>query len=143
MVSRALLFSAGVVALGGLSAVVFGPWQAGLLLLVLGLTCVAFAGVRVTVDGRGLTVASTVLPRPRLVLPLGSIDGASSVQISALGDFGGWGYRIRPNRRGVVLRSGRLPSGGELGVVRRQGHVLQAVQRLVEAAYDMTLGVRS
>ncbi|PAZ17180.1 hypothetical protein CLM62_04150 [Streptomyces sp. SA15] len=110
MISRALLFSAGVVALSGLFALVFGPWQAGLLPLVLGLTCVAFAGVRVTVDRRGLTVASTVLPRPRLALPLGRIVSASSVQVNAVGDFGGWGYRVRPNRRGVVLRSGEALS---------------------------------
>ncbi|GGV81321.1 hypothetical protein GCM10010294_54730 [Streptomyces griseoloalbus] len=110
MISRALLFPAVVVTLSGLFAVTFGPWQAGLLPLVLGLTCAPFAGVRVTVDRRGLTVASTVLPRPRLALPLGSIVSAGSVQVNAMGDFGGWGYRIRPNRRGVVLRSGEALS---------------------------------
>ncbi|EFL37131.1 conserved hypothetical protein [Streptomyces viridochromogenes DSM 40736] len=110
IISRALLFPASVVTLCGLFAVAFGPWQAGLLPLVLGLTCAPFAGVRVTVDRRGLTVASTVLPRPRLALPLGSIVRASSIQVNAMGDFGGWGYRIRPNRRGVVLRSGEALS---------------------------------
>ncbi|WP_340374345.1 DUF1648 domain-containing protein [Streptomyces sp. SS7] len=110
MISRAVLIPAAVVTLGGLFAVTFGPWQAGLLPLVLGLTCAPFAGVRVTVDRRGVAVTSTVLPRPRLALPLGSIVGAGSVQVDALGDFGGWGYRIRPNRRGVVLRSGEALS---------------------------------
>ncbi|MEH0554717.1 DUF1648 domain-containing protein [Streptomyces sp. B21-101] len=108
--SRALLIPAGVVALSGLFAVTFGLWQVGLLPLLLGLTCAPFAGVRVTVDRRGVSVASTVLPRPRLALPLRSIVSASSVQINAMGDFGGWGYRIRPNRRGVVLRSGEALS---------------------------------
>ncbi|MDX2599692.1 DUF1648 domain-containing protein [Streptomyces caniscabiei] len=110
MTSRALLFPAGAVALGGLFALLFVPWPTGMLPLVLGLTCLAFASVRVTVDRRGLTVASTVLPRPRLALPLGRIVSASSIQVNAMGDFGGWGYRIRPNRRGVVLRSGEALS---------------------------------
>ncbi|MFJ8752392.1 DUF1648 domain-containing protein [Streptomyces sp. NPDC102441] len=110
MVSPVLLLPAGAVALVGMCVLAFGTWQAGLPPLVLGLVCVAFAGVRVTVDRRGLTVNSTVLPRPRLALPLGSIVGADSVQVSALGEFGGWGYRIRPNRRGVVLRSGEALS---------------------------------
>ncbi|MEV7196247.1 DUF1648 domain-containing protein [Streptomyces sp. NPDC093510] len=114
--SRALLLTAGAVTLSGLFAVVFGPWQAGLLPLVLGLTCVPFAGVRVTVDRRGLTVSSTFLPRPRLTaLPLRRIVGAATVQVNAMGDFGGWGYRIRPNRRGVVLRSGEALSVRTVG----------------------------
>ncbi|MCZ0980282.1 hypothetical protein O1L60_18300 [Streptomyces diastatochromogenes] len=36
-------------------------------------------------------------------------------EISALGDFGGWGYRVRAHRTGVVVRS------GEALVVRRTG----------------------
>ncbi|EST37267.1 hypothetical protein N566_13960 [Streptomycetaceae bacterium MP113-05] len=109
-VFRPMLFVAGAVALTGLFAVAFASWWAGLPLLVLSLSCVAFTGVRVTVDRCGLAVTSTVLPRPRLTLPLGTIGGAGSVQVNALGDFGGWGYRIRPNRRGVVLRSGEALS---------------------------------
>jgi hypothetical protein len=115
MISRALLLPVGAVTLSGLFVVAFGPWQAGLLSFVLGMTCAPFAGVRVTVDRRGLTVASTVLPRPRLALPLGSIVSASSIQVNAMGDFGGWGYRIRPNRRGVVLRSGEALSVRTVG----------------------------
>ncbi|MGV9992818.1 DUF1648 domain-containing protein [Streptomyces sp. NPDC003374] len=110
VISRAVLVPAVAVTFCGLFVVLFGPWQKGLTPLVLGLVCVPFAAVRVTVDRRGLTVASTVLPRPRLALPLHSIVGAGSVQVSALGDFGGWGYRIRPGRRGVVLRSGEALS---------------------------------
>lgn len=110
MTSRTLLFAAGAVAVGGLFGLAFGPWWAGALPLLLGFVCVAIASVRVTVDRRGLTVASTVLPGPRLAVPLGRVTEAGSVQVNALGDFGGWGYRIRPNRRGVVLRSGEALS---------------------------------
>jgi hypothetical protein len=121
VISRALLLPAGFVGLGGLLAMVFGPWQAGLLPLALGFLCAAFAAVRVTVDRRGLTVASTIVPGPRLTVPLDSIVSAGSVQVDAMGDFGGWGYRVRPNRRGVVLRSGEALSvrttGGRAYVV--------------------------
>jgi hypothetical protein len=109
-VFRPMLFVASAVAVTGLSAVAFASWWAGLPLLVLSLSCFAFSAVRVTVDRRGLAVTSTVLPRPRLTLPLGDIRGAGSIQVNAVGDFGGWGYRIRPNRRGVVLRSGEALS---------------------------------
>ncbi|MQY13850.1 hypothetical protein SRB5_40060 [Streptomyces sp. RB5] len=106
MVSRALLIPTALVTLGGLFTVFIGPWQAGVVLLVVGLLCAPLAALRVTVDRRGLTVASTVLPRPRLAVPLGGIVGADSVRVDAMGDFGGWGYRILPNRRGIMLRSG-------------------------------------
>ncbi|WP_369212860.1 DUF1648 domain-containing protein [Streptomyces flavofungini] len=107
MTSPAVLLAAGAVTVGGLvAAVSFGSLVAGLPPFLLGLLCAPFGGVRVTVDRRGVTVASTLLPRPRLTLPLDKVTSAGSVQIQALGDFGGWGYRIRPNRRGVVLRSG-------------------------------------
>ncbi|MFJ9736659.1 DUF1648 domain-containing protein [Streptomyces sp. NPDC101166] len=108
--SRALLLTAGAVVVGALPAMALGSWRAGLPALVLGLVCAPFAGVRVTVDRRGLTVASTVLPRPRLALPLADVVSAAGVQVDAMGDFGGWGYRIRPDRRGVVLRSGEALS---------------------------------
>ncbi|MFE4689786.1 DUF1648 domain-containing protein [Streptomyces sp. NPDC056749] len=109
-VSRVLLLTAAAVTIAGVSTAAFGAWRIGLPLLVVGLVCLAFTGVRVTVDRRGLTIASTLLPRPRLALPLGSITGAGSVQVDAMGEFGGWGYRIRPNRRGVLLRSGEALS---------------------------------
>ncbi|WP_406143284.1 DUF1648 domain-containing protein [Streptomyces sp. NBC_01012] len=110
VVSRVLLLAAGVLAVVGISLLTFGPLRSGLPPLVIGLFCAAFAGIRVTVDRRGLTVASTVLPRPRLALPLDGIAGADSVRINPTADFGGWGYRLRPNRRGVIMRSGEALS---------------------------------
>ncbi|MFD5815786.1 DUF1648 domain-containing protein [Streptomyces sp. NPDC127038] len=110
VVTRALLVPAAAVTLGGLLTAVSGPWQVGLPLFVLGLACAPIAAVRVTVDRRGLTVASTMLPRPRLAVPLDAIADAGSARIDAMGDFGGWGYRILPHRRGVVLRSGEALS---------------------------------
>ncbi|MFE2045071.1 DUF1648 domain-containing protein [Streptomyces sp. NPDC059477] len=108
--SPALLCPAALMALGGLFALLLGPWWSGPLFLVLGLACAASGAVRVTVDRRGVTVASTLLPRPRLALPLTGVERAGSVRVHAVGDFGGWGYRVRPDRRGVVLRSGEALS---------------------------------
>ncbi|MEU8706661.1 DUF1648 domain-containing protein [Streptomyces sp. NPDC048565] len=110
VVSRVMLSVAGVLTVAGISVLTFGPLGSGLPPLVIGLLCATFTGIRVTVDRRGLTVASTILPRPRLALPLDRIAGADSVRINATADFGGWGYRIRPNRRGVILRSGEALS---------------------------------
>lgn len=119
--SRLMLLVGIAVTAGGLLILVFGPWWAGLPQLLVAPLCLAFARIRVTVDRRGLTVASAFLPGPRLAVPLGGITGADSVRVDPVGDFGGWGYRIRPNRQGVLLRSGEalsvLTAGGREYVV--------------------------
>ncbi|MGW5864266.1 DUF1648 domain-containing protein [Streptomyces sp. NPDC055239] len=88
-------------------------WLAPLILFVPGLLIAAFARACVTVDRRGLTVSPGLVPWPRVRLRLDRIERADSRQINALGDYGGWGYRIRPGRSGVIMRS------GEALVVRR------------------------
>ncbi|MDV5146814.1 hypothetical protein R1T08_22140 [Streptomyces sp. SBC-4] len=85
----------------------------GLLGLVIGVPGLALARVRVTVDRHGLTVRSALVPRPRVRVPLDAVEGASVRDIDAVADFGGWGYRVRAHRTGVVMRS------GEALVVRR------------------------
>ncbi|WP_329622483.1 DUF1648 domain-containing protein [Streptomyces sp. NBC_01255] len=87
----------------------------GLLGLVIGVPGLALARVRVTVDRHGLTVRSALVPRPRVRVPLDAIEVASVRDIDAVADFGGWGYRVRAHRTGVVMRS------GEALVVRRRG----------------------
>ncbi|MEU4878336.1 DUF1648 domain-containing protein [Streptomyces sp. NPDC021608] len=91
-----------------------GPLAAVPLLLG-GLPCLCFARLYVTVGRQGLTVAPGRLPWPRIRLPLESLTGASHRQVDALGDFGGWGYRVRAGGSGVILRSGPTL------VVRRAG----------------------
>ncbi|MFE0650053.1 hypothetical protein ACFVZH_15860 [Streptomyces sp. NPDC059534] len=93
----------------------------GLFGLVVGVPGLALARVRVTVDRHGLTVRSGVLPRPRVRIALDEIAGADVRDVDALADFGGWGYRVRAHRTGVVLRSGealvvRRDSGREFAV---------------------------
>ena len=108
------LLGAGLL-LGGLVALVLGPWSLALLFLAVGVPGLALARVRVTVDRRGLTVAPALAARPRIRVPLDDVEAASVREIDPVSDFGGWGYRVRAHRTGLVLRS------GEALVVRREG----------------------
>ncbi|MFE0640630.1 hypothetical protein ACFW2Y_03240 [Streptomyces sp. NPDC058877] len=99
-------------------ALLLAPWPLallGLVGLVIGVPGLALARVRVTVDRRGLTVRPSFASRPRVRVPLDEVAGADVRDVDALTDFGGWGYRVRAHRTGVVLRS------GEALVVRRSG----------------------
>ncbi|MFI7275636.1 DUF1648 domain-containing protein [Streptomyces sp. NPDC049879] len=108
--SRVLLGTGVITGTAGLVALIVGEWPAGLVLLSVALFTGLLGSVRVTVDRRGVAVASPLLPRPRLRFPLDRITTAGTRDISPLADFGGWGYRIRPGASGVVLRSGKALS---------------------------------
>lgn len=101
--------------LAGLASLSLGPWPLAFLLLVVGVPGLALAQVRVTVDRRGLTVAPALTARPRIRVPLADVEAATVREVDPVTDFGGWGYRVRAHRTGLVLRS------GEALVVRREG----------------------
>jgi len=62
---------------------------------------------RVWVDQRGLTVRGP-LGFPAYTVPLAEIAAVDVVRVSALGEYGGWGWRLgRRQRFGAVFRSGR------------------------------------
>ncbi|WP_432112159.1 DUF1648 domain-containing protein [Streptomyces sp. YPW6] len=95
-------------------------WSIGAPLMLLALVTGTFCRPHVTVDRRGLTV-SGLLPRPRVRVPLERMEAADSRPVNALAEYGGWGYRIRPERSGVITRSGEaivvsLTSGREFAV---------------------------
>ncbi|MFF0475082.1 DUF1648 domain-containing protein [Streptomyces sp. NPDC004284] len=116
--SRPLTALAVLALVAAPAVLLLAPWPAallGLLGLVIGVPGLVLARVRVTVDRRGLTVSPSFASRPRVRIPLDEVAGADAREISALADFGGWGYRVRAHRTGVVLRS------GEALVVRRTG----------------------
>lgn len=97
-----------------------GNWSAAVLLLIVGVVPASFTRPYVSVDRRGITV-SGMLPWPRIRVPLDRIEAATSRDINALAEYGGWGYRIRPGRTGVMIRSGegivaRLVDGREFAV---------------------------
>ncbi|MES4903179.1 MULTISPECIES: DUF1648 domain-containing protein [unclassified Streptomyces] len=116
---------------GAVLAMTVSP-VSGLPMAVMGVVAVLLSGCRVTVDRRGLTVSPPVVRLPRLRVPLGRIEEATSRQVSAYGDFGGWGYRIRAGRSGLVLRSGdalclRLTTGKEFVVTVDDAHTAAAL----------------
>ncbi|MEG9553842.1 DUF1648 domain-containing protein, partial [Streptomyces baarnensis] len=95
-------------------------WFVGVPLILLALVMATFCRPHVTVDRRGITV-SGLLPRPRVRVSLERMAGAESRRVNALAEYGGWGYRIRPERSGVITRSGEaivvsLTSGREFAV---------------------------
>jgi len=77
--------------------------SATVLLAILFATTVAF---HVRVDDSGLSVIS-VVGVPRVHIPLAEVAHAEAVEVSPMGEFGGWGLRWAPGGGfGVVLRSG-------------------------------------
>ncbi|MEV0775733.1 DUF1648 domain-containing protein [Streptomyces sp. NPDC050428] len=111
--SGALLAVGLLTLLAGVFVAVTVSWRYGPFVFVIGLLALVFASARVSVDRHGLTVDMGALSWPRVRVPLDGVDTASSRRINAVADFGGWGYRIRHNRTGFIMRS------GEAIVVRR------------------------
>ena len=81
-------------------------WVAAVLTLVVALGVAACTSLRVTVDRRGVVIAVGGVPGLRRVIELERIVEARSREVSPMGEFGGWGYRIVPGKRGLVLRAG-------------------------------------
>lgn len=112
---------AALVVLGGGVVLLFtSGWGGAVPALLVGVVLANFARPHVTVDRRGLTV-SGLLPWPRKRVPLDRIEAASSRNINPLTEYGGWGYRFRPGRSGVMIRSGegvvaRLTGGRDFAV---------------------------
>ncbi|MBC2876678.1 MULTISPECIES: hypothetical protein [Streptomyces] len=98
-----------------------GGWTSGLGMAVGALLVLPLSGARVAVDRHGLTVTPLWAPRPRLRIGLDRVGSADGRALDAFREFGGWGYRVRSGRSGLVLRSGdalvvRLTGGGEFVV---------------------------
>ncbi|MGW0663737.1 DUF1648 domain-containing protein [Streptodolium elevatio] len=111
---------------------ILGDWWPSLVFLGAALLTGAFAAVRVTANTSGLTVAYGPLPRPRTQVPLARISEAGTLDVRALRDFGGWGYRMRPGASGVILRSGealslKLATGSTFVVTVRDARTAASV----------------
>ena len=105
------------VVLGGVA--LLGGVGVGVILLVtlavVTLLLVLLGRWTITVDHVGL-IATSVLPRPRVIVPLDEVESAEVIDVQPLADFGGWGYRIDLlGRVGIVVRA------GEAILVRRTG----------------------
>ncbi len=81
-------------------------WWTSILFLGLSVVMIIMFAWDVRVDATGLTVVS-VARAPKRHLPLDEIESAEVAQISAMGDFGGYGLRTGfSGSTGVILRSG-------------------------------------
>ncbi|MCB5906579.1 DUF1648 domain-containing protein [Streptomyces pinistramenti] len=121
-VGSPLLSAVGLLTVcGGLFLGITADWFTGGVLLASGAAVGAVTSVRVTVDRRGLALAPALLPYAFRRVPFDRVAEATSRNVHIATEFGGWGYRVRHNRSGLVLRSGeglvlRLHSGREFVV---------------------------
>lgn len=82
-------------------------WLLGVLVLA-GVACLSLASIRVTADGRGLSVKYGVLPWPKTQIGVDRIESASVIDVRPM-EWGGWGYRgtlTLMRQAAVVLRAG-------------------------------------
>jgi hypothetical protein len=87
----------------------------GIVMAAAGVVTVLLGHARVVVDRRGLTVVLGLLGWPRVRVPAEDVEEVTVSDVSPV-QFGGWGYRVVPGGRGVILRAGEA-----LVVTRRSG----------------------
>jgi hypothetical protein len=92
-------------AAGGGTALLDGPVPVALVAVLLAGTVLVLGSARVTVDRRGLTVGLGLLGRPRLHVPAEDVVSATTADVAPV-QFGGWGYRVVPGGRGIIVRGG-------------------------------------
>ena len=78
---------------------------ASLVLLAVALLVLVFSEVRATVSDAGVVVSLGWLGVPSWLVPLDTITEAEVEDVSPM-SYGGWGYRVRPGVRGVIVRGG-------------------------------------
>jgi len=76
-----------------------------LVLLAVALLVLVFSEVRATVSDAGVVVSLGWLGIPSWLVPLDTITAAEVEDVSPM-SYGGWGYRVRPGVRGVIVRGG-------------------------------------
>ena len=79
-------------------------WMPFLLMAAAALSA-SFSVVRVTVDTRGLWLRFGPFGVPRKTIRIDSIQRADAEHLHPL-SWGGWGYRVLPDRSAFILRSG-------------------------------------
>jgi hypothetical protein len=92
-----------------------GPLVVGVVVGVIVLVVVTFASIRAVIGPAGLTVRFGPLGLPRLHVPVEDIVEVRVEHIEPM-SYGGWGYRVMPGVRAVVIRRGE-----GIRVVRRAG----------------------
>lgn len=88
-----------------LGAVARSAWAVAPTVAVLLVVGLAFTVLRVTVDRRGLRVGFGPWGWPQVTVALDEIEYAEVAEVRPA-EWGGWGYRMRPGGRALVLRRG-------------------------------------
>jgi hypothetical protein len=97
-----VLIAIGLVMLG----IAVALWGAvSLFLILITVPIFMFSEVRATISQRGVVVSLGWLGIPSWLVPLAAISGAEIEEVSPLA-YGGWGYRVRPGVRGIIVRGG-------------------------------------
>lgn len=100
-----LITMVSALVLGSAILVAFASWWAVAVTLLVGIIAIPFLSyLRVRVDESGVAWAFG-FGIPRGAVALRDIESAESIDINPL-DFGGWGYRLRPNTLGLIVRGG-------------------------------------
>lgn len=92
----------------GLALIPESAWVGWLIVasgLVMGFFALTTAVVSVTVSDEGLTVRG-IVGWPSTHVPLEDVASADVAEVSGMADFGGWGWRLRPHAKGIILRDG-------------------------------------
>ncbi|WP_045538706.1 hypothetical protein [Gordonia sihwensis] len=102
---------AAVAVLCGLGVVMANWYLLGVAVLVAAVGLALTGSIQVSVSEDGFRAASRI-GWPVIAMPLSEIRRAEVVEVNALRDFGGWGYRVSGRRnmrgaKGFVLRSGQ------------------------------------
>jgi hypothetical protein len=105
VVARPMLVGAVSLAAVGVALSAAVSPGAGVPTLVVAALLALTTSVRVTVDHTGVSVHPTLVPRPRVHVPLARVVRAGRSDVRAR-ELGGWGLRMRGERTAVVLRSG-------------------------------------
>jgi hypothetical protein len=117
---------------------VWTSWWAAAPLLLTGALTLALLTIRLTVDVRGVRAGFGPWGWPRVRVPLQEINEAQVTAVRPM-EWGGWGYRIRPDgARGVITRRGQAVrldlSGGRQFVasVRDAGTAAGLINTLID-----------
>lgn len=96
--------AAGIVVAGVVLGLVAPAWNA-LVLVLAGLAVGSILRLRVTVGPAGVVVRHGPFGLLRLRVALEDIEAVSAELVEPLA-FGGWGYRLRPGVRAIIVRRG-------------------------------------
>ncbi len=106
MVGPIVVALAVIVALGMLATLPpAGPILVGLVLAVVVLAVVTLTSIRAVIGPAGLTVRFGPVGLPRVHVPVSDIAEVRVEQVEPMA-YGGWGYRVMPGVRAIVVRRG-------------------------------------